>query len=149
MFFPVICQTFIKFSVLLGRNFICRPCPDGFSFVKLFVFSVFLLDLLFLLISIFFIGIFILSNIFNLWFFLCFIFLLFFNLIITDFFLSFLLNHQLDGISNKLRVFLDNFLYFLFLQIFRLVLFHLQNNLGASAKRFTVILFDGKRSSCG
>merc|ERR1712008_403609 len=152
MFFPIICQAFVEFSILFTRNIISTSGPDWLRFVQLFIFSVFLLDFLFLLlVAIFFFSIFILTNILNLWFLFSFLFLflflLLFCLVITNFLLSLLLDHQFNGISDKLGMFLDNFLDFLFLNIFSLVFLHLKNNLCTSSKRFTVVLLDGKRAS--
>merc|ERR1711892_1531131 len=134
MFFPIICQAFVEFSILFTRDIISTSGPDWLLFVAIFFFSIFIL-----------------TNILNLWFFFSFLFLflflLLFCLVITNFLLSLLLDHQFNGISNKLGMFLDNFLDFLFLNIFSLVFLHLKNNLCTSSKRFTVVLLDGKRAS--
>merc|ERR1712158_17003 len=132
MFFPIICQTFVKLSVLFTRDIVSRSCPDW----------------LFLVVSIFFVGILILPNILNLWLVFCFILLvILLSFIITHFLLSFFLYHQFDGISNELGMFLDNFLDLLLLEIFGLIFLHLQDNLGSSSKGLTVVLLDCEGAS--
>jgi len=88
MLFPVISKGLVEFSVFFLADIIRISGPDGLSFVKLFIFSVFLLDGLFLLlVLVFVVGIFVLSYIFNLWFFaffFFFVFLLFFFFFVTS-----------------------------------------------------------------
>lgn len=55
--------------------------------------------------------------------------------------------HELDGISNKLGVLFHNILNAPLLNIFRLILFEMENDFGAAAKWLTMIWPDGKRTS--
>merc|ERR1711963_552832 len=103
----------------------------------------------FSLIVFFFVSIFIFSYIFNLWFFtLLFFFLFFFFFIIRNFFVTFLFDQKFDGITDELRVFLDDLLDLLFFNIVSLVFLQVQDNLGTSAKRLTCgVGFDSEGAS--
>merc|ERR1719216_327460 len=105
MLFPVISKGLVEFSIFFLADVIRISGPDGLGFVKLFIFSVFFLNCLFLLFVLFFVCIFIFSYIFNLWFFAFFFFLLFFFLfIIRNFLVAFLFDQKFDWITNELGV---------------------------------------------
>merc|ERR1711976_215313 len=148
---PVIGQRFVELSILISRDVIRRPGPDWLGLVQLFILRVLLLDgLLFLLIFVFLVGILILSDILNLWFILLSLLsflLLILSLIITDLLFSLLLDQESDGVTNELRVLLDNLLDLLLLEVLCLILLHVQDNLGSSAHGFTIGWRDGEGTS--
>ena len=73
--------------------------------------------------------------------------LLIFSLIVRDFLVPLLLDEELDGIPNELRVLLDNVLDALLLVVLSLVLLQVEHDLGATAQRLTVVRSDGERAS--
>jgi hypothetical protein len=121
MIFPVIGQRFVKFTIFFLCNIIWVSCPDWFSLIQFFIFSIFFFNcFLFIIFLLFFI---IFVNILN---FCCFLFtfflgLLFYFVFTLNFLLAFFLNNKFNWITNKLRMFLYNFLNFALLAIFSLI----------------------------
>merc|ERR1712080_504820 len=135
MFFPIIGQRLVEFTVFLLGNIIWITSPDG---LFLFVFVGLILVLIF-------------ANIFNFGFFwiiflLILVHFVFFSFIIRNFLVAFFLNQKFDGIANELGMFLDDFLDSLFFVIVGLIFFQMQNNLGASSQRFRSVSLDGERA---
>merc|ERR1711868_277669 len=144
---PVIGKWLVELSILLAGNVVRRPCPDGLGLVELLILSVFLLDgFLFLLVLVFLVGLVIRSDILNLR--LVILFLLI-SLIIADLLAPLLLDQESDGVSDELRVFLDNLLDLLLLEELSLVFLHMKNDLGTSAHWLSSVSPDGERSSSG
>merc|ERR1711988_1599313 len=151
---PVIGEGLVELSILLAGNVVRRPCPDGLGLVKLLILSVFLLDgFLFLLVLVFLVGLVIRSNILNLrlvvLFLLISFLLLLVSLIIADLLAPLLLDQESDGVSDELRVLLDNLLDLLLLEELSLVFLHMKNDLGTSAHWLSSVSPDGERSSSG
>merc|ERR1711868_266927 len=140
---PVIGKWLVELSILLAGNVVRRPCPDGLGLVELLILSVFLLDgFLFLLVLVFLVGLVIRSDILNL---RLVILLLLISLIIADLLAPLLLDQESDGVSDELRVLLDNLL----LEELSLVFLHMKNDLGTSAHWPSSVSPDGERSSSG
>ena len=116
----------VELSALLGSDVIRVSGPDRLCLAQLFLIDVRLLDLPLLLVPVLFFLLLFSASVFYLrlvirllFFFLplyLFVFLLF-CLIITNFFITFLLRKKSDGTANELRVLLRNLLYSLFLQV--------------------------------
>merc|ERR1712227_565052 len=75
--------------------------------------------------------------------------LLLISLIIADLLAPLLLDQESDGVSDELRVFLDNLLDLLLLEELSLVFLHMKNDLGTSAHWLSSVSPDGERSSSG
>merc|ERR1719336_660345 len=106
MLLPVVGERFVELSVLLAGDVIGSPSPDGLGLVQLLILGVLLLDgLLFLLIFVLLILVFVLPNIFNLWFIvlllLLTLLLFLFGLIVTDLLAPLLLDQQPDGVADE------------------------------------------------
>ena len=56
---------------------------------------------------------------------------------------------KLDGVSDELRMFLDNLLDFLFLNVFILVFLEEKFNFGSSANGWTIVEFDSEGTASG
>ena len=56
---------------------------------------------------------------------------------------------KLDGVSDELRVFFDNLLNFLFLNVFVLVFLEEKFNFGSSANGWTIVEFDSEGTTSG
>ena len=56
---------------------------------------------------------------------------------------------KLDGVPDELRMFLDNLLDFLFLNVFVLVFFEEKFNFSSSANGWTIVEFDSERTASG
>merc|ERR1719370_545689 len=89
---------------------------------------------------------FILTNILNLWFLFIFLhifillfFIIFLIFIVRDFLITLLLNEKFDGISNELRMLLNNFLHSFLFKILEHVFLEVKNNLCSSTNGLTVI----------
>merc|ERR1719495_2267573 len=146
MLFPVIGQTLVKFTILLIRDVIRVSHPQRLGFVQLLKLRAFLLDL-FLLLIFFLFSFFVFIKVLNFW--LVFILILLFGfflffLIVRNFFVTFFLDQQGDGVSNKLAVFLDDFLDSLLLHVLKLVLFHVKDDFGTPAQTFPLVHCDSE-----
>merc|ERR1719347_701363 len=75
--------------------------------------------------------------------------LLLISLIIADLLAPLLLDQKSDGVSDELRVLLDNLLDLLLLEELSLVFLHMKNDLGTSAHWLSSVGPDGERSSSG
>merc|ERR1712170_105553 len=141
MFFPIVGKGFVKFAIFFLRDIIGIASPDGLGLVNLFIFGVFLLDsFLFLFVLVLLVGIFVFADVFNFGFVLVlfFLHLFFFGFIVGHLLVAFLFDKKLDGITNKLRMFLHNILDSAFFVVFHLIFFQMQNDLGTTAQRFGV-----------
>merc|ERR1712223_1961722 len=152
MFFPIIGQGFVKFTIFLLTNIVRVASPDGFGFVQLLIFNIFFLDGLFLLfIFVSFVFILIFTNVFNFRFITLFLFLYHFIIIgfvIRYFLVALFLNQKFDGIANELGVLFHNLFDLFLLFIFNLIFFQVKNNFGTTTDRFAIsICFDGERST--
>jgi hypothetical protein len=113
MVFPVVREGLVEFSIIFRLDIIRVTGPQGLGLVKLLIFSDGLLDsLLLLFLLIIFIGDFLNLGTFG--------GRLFFLLIIGDFLLNFLLNDELDGVRDELRVLLDDVLDLLLIEVLEL-----------------------------
>jgi len=66
-------------------------------------------------------------------------FLLFLGLVVADFLVAFLFDHQFDRVADELAVLLDDLLDLAFLQIFGLIFLHVQNDL-RTAGQFRIVV---------
>merc|ERR1712018_34190 len=154
MFFPIIGQGFVKFTIFLLTNIVRVASPDGLGFVQLLVFNIFFLDGLFLLfVFVSFVFILIFANVFNFGFVIIPLFLFLFHFIILcfvirNFLVALLLNQKFDGITNELRVLFHNLFDLFLLFIFNLVFFQVKNNFGTTTNGFAIsICSDGEGST--
>merc|ERR550519_428752 len=132
MFFPIVTQALVKFTILFGADVIGGSGPDRLGLVQFLILRIFLLDLfLLLVVTLVSIGVTVFTDIFNLW--LLSLFLLVFILFLGHFLFSLLLNEKFDWIPDELRVLLHNFLDLFLLSVLRLVFLHLKNNLSTSS----------------
>merc|ERR1712004_652075 len=126
VFFPVVSQRLVEFTIFLLRNIVWVTGPDRFGLVQLFIFGIFLLDgflFLFVLVGLILI------------------------LIITNFLVAFFFDQHFDGIANELGMFFDNFFDSFFFMVIGLVFLQMQNYLGTSSQRFRIIWLDCERTS--
>merc|ERR1719234_1055716 len=133
MILPIVCQALVEISVFFLGDVIGITSPDWLGLVELLIFGIFLLNLF---------GLFgfrlrlllILFDLFNLWLVLFCRLFFFFSLIIGHLLLFLLGHHQIDGVSDELRVLLHNLLDLLFLQKLGLVILKVENDSGSSGK---------------
>jgi hypothetical protein len=112
MVFPVVGEGLVEFSIIFRLDIFRVTGPQGLGLVKLLVFSDGLLDSLLLL----FLLIILIGDFLNLGTFGGRLFFL----IIGDFLLNFLLNDELDGVRDELRVLLDDILDLLLIEVLKL-----------------------------
>merc|ERR1719223_2176544 len=144
VFLPVVRHGLVESSIFLIGDFLSLTHPDGLLLVKMFPRLGDLLDslgllailLLLIFIDILNLGLVIIIRLHFLIFFL-----------ISDFFLCFLLNHELNGKTNKLRVLLNQVLQSLLLKVFLHILLQLKDDTSTTSDRFRIISSDTKRTT--
>merc|ERR1719204_883640 len=143
MVFPVVRQALVKVTIFLLGNVVGVSGPDWLRLVQLLVFDVFGLDFLGFLLRVFLLVVVVL-DLFDLGLFLLalfLLFLLFFRLLVLHFLLLLLRHGQLDRIADELRVLLHHLLDLFLLDVFRHVLFEMEDD--DSSPTETLWFFDG------
>merc|ERR1719474_1898837 len=120
MIFPVVGETLVEVAVFLLGDIVGVPRPDRFSLVQFLVLVELFLDLFGLL---------------GLGFVLLRGFVLLLPALVVGYLLLLLLRrHQVDRVSDELGMLLDDFFDLFFVQIFCLVVLHVQNDSGAAGE---------------
>eukprot|EP00080_Pristionchus_pacificus_P011895 PDM71915.1 hypothetical protein PRIPAC_38322 [Pristionchus pacificus] len=145
MVLPV-CKRLVEFGVLLVGDVIGVASPDGLLLVELLILGVLLLDLLSLLLVLL-VGILVLSDILDLS--LLLLLLLLIGLVILNLLLTLLLDDELDGVSDELRVLLDDLLDLALLEVLDLVLLDVHGDLGTTGDLRTPMIYSNRLNGFG
>merc|ERR1719474_288082 len=134
MIFPVVGETLVEVAVFLLGDIVGVPSPDRFRLVQLLVLVELFLDL-FGLLGLGFGLLLILFDLLDLGFVLFRGFVLLLPALVVGYLLLLLLrHHQVDRVSDELGMLFDDFFDLFFVQIFCLVVLHVQNDSGSAGE---------------